>query len=154
MNLGLLMETMSSSPPRPLFWILKGCLHDISSLLPGIITVKVWYVSWVWCETAVWPTVTTCSPSVVKPEGTVSNRRHLLDIRVDDRTMWPFQHKYNVIKYLEFFSYLWLIRILCHWPPHEIHDWMHRDWLRIRIRTILLALQTGIFVCHSNLRTV
>ena len=41
---------------------------------------------------------------VVKPEGTVSSRRHPLDIRVDAlcfdiRTMYRFQHKHNAIQY-------------------------------------------------------
>ena len=48
--------------------------------------------------------------------------------------------------------YLWLIRILHHWPPHE--NPIDREWLRIRIRIPLLILQTWIFVCHSSLRTV
>ena len=42
---------------RPLLWNPEGYLCDTFSLLPGIMTVKVSYVSWVWCETAVWPTV-------------------------------------------------------------------------------------------------
>ena len=38
----------SSSRRRPLLWNPEGFLRNTFSLLPGIITVKVLYVSWVW----------------------------------------------------------------------------------------------------------